>query len=122
MTLNLFSDDKFLYIHGGLDESGSKLGDLYRINLKSFRSKKCQIEEPLTRAMHKMVIKDDKLFIFGGLTESDMISDSLYQLTAIDDKPTRFTRKEIIFETKPTPRIAFSFHIIDLPIRKESSK
>jgi len=114
------ADDKFLYVQGGLDESGSKLGDLYRINLKSFRSKKCQLEEPLTRAMHKMVIKDDKLFIFGGLTESDIISDNLYQLTPVDDKPTRFTRKEIIFETKPTPRIAFNFNIIDLPIRKES--
>jgi hypothetical protein len=111
----------FLFIHGGLSSDGQKLNDLYKINLKTFRSKKCQIEDgSLTRAMHKMVIFENKIFLFGGLTENDSISDDLFKLTPIEGS-NRFTKSRVEFETKPTPRIAFNFHIINLPIRKAST-
>ena len=94
------------------------MNDLYKINLKTFRSKKCQIEDgSLTRAMHKMVIFDNNIFLFGGLTETDSISDDLFKLSPIEGS-NRFTKSKVEFETKPTPRIAFNFHIINLPIRK----
>ena len=117
--ITIFSDGNFLFIHGGLSSDGQKLNDLYKINLKSFRSKKCQIENDgnLTRAMHKMVIFENNIFIFGGLTENDSISDDLFKLTPIEGS-NRYTKSRIEFETKPTPRIAFNFHIINLPIRK----
>ena len=94
------------------------MNDLYKINLKTFRSKKCQIEDgSLTRAMHKMVIFENNIFLFGGLTENDSISDDLFKLSPIEGS-NRFTKSKVEFETKPTPRIAFNFHIINLPIRK----
>jgi len=115
------TDGNFLFIHGGLSSDGQKLNDLYKINLKTFRSKKCQIENDgsLTRAMHKMVIFEKNIFLFGGLTENDSISDDLFKLTPVEGS-NRFTKSRIDFETKPTPRIAFNFHIINLPIRKSS--
>ena len=117
--ITIFSDGNFLFIHGGLSSDGQKLNDLYKINLKTFRSKKCQIEHDgnLTRAMHKMVIFENNIFIFGGLTETDSISDDLFKLKPIEGS-NRYTKSRIEFETKPTPRIAFNFHIINLPIRK----
>ena len=94
------------------------MNDLYKINLKTFRSKKCQIEDgSLTRAMHKMVTFENNIFLFGGLTETDSISDDLFKLSPIEGS-NRFTKSKVEFETKPTPRIAFNFHIINLPIRK----
>ena len=94
------------------------MNDLYKINLKTFRSKKCQIEDgSLTRAMHKMVIFENNIFLFGGLTETDSISDELFKLCPVEGS-NRFTKLKVEFETKPTPRIAFNFHIINLPIRK----
>ena len=94
------------------------MNDVYKINLKTFRSKKCQIEDgSLTRAMHKMVIFENNIFLFGGLTENDSISDDLFKLSPIEGS-NRFTKSKVEFETKPTPRIAFNFHIINLPIRK----
>ena len=117
--IKIFSDGNFLFIHGGLSSDGQKLNDLYKINLKTFRSKKCQIENDgsLTRAMHKMVIFEKNIFLFGGLTENDSISDDLFKLTPVEGS-NRFTKYRIDFETKPTPRIAFNFHIINLPIHK----
>jgi len=94
------------------------MNDLYKINLKTFRSKKCPIEDgSLTRAMHKMVIFENNIFLFGGLTETDSISDDLFKLSPIEGS-NRFTKSKVEFDTKPTPRIAFNFHIINLPIRK----
>ena len=96
------------------------MNDLYKINLRTFRSKRCQIQsdesdsEGLTRAMHKMVSysngNDSNLFVFGGLTESDTISDDLFKLTPIEGT-NKFKKSKVEFETKPTPRIAFNFHI-----------
>lgn len=121
------TDGNFLYIHGGLSLDGQKLNDFYKINLRTFRSKRCQVQsegsedsEGLTRAMHKIVSYDSNLFLFGGLTESDTISDDLFKLTPIEGT-NKFKKSKVQFDTKPTPRIAFNFHIINLPIRKIST-
>ena len=85
IRITKFSDGNSLFIHGGLSSDGQKMNDLYKINLKTFRSKKCQIEDgSLTRAMHKMVTFENNIFLFGGLTETDSISDNLYKLSPIE--------------------------------------
>ena len=70
------ADEGNLYIHGGINAAGVKLDDLYRINLASFRSKKLTIEGTagdVTRAMHKMVVHDETLFLFGGLISGEQV-------------------------------------------------
>jgi len=120
------ADETHLYIHGGISAAGVKLDDLYRISLSSFRSKKINIEGSagdMTRAMHKMTVHNETLFMFGGLIpgEQGIISDELVKMSPIDGR-NAVNAELINFETKPTPRIAFNFHIVNMPIRRRERR
>lgn len=110
-------DENYLYIHGGLSATGKK-ADLYRINRKTFRSKKCKInnsEKLSQRAMHQMVAVKGDLYLFGGLVDDDNVSDELFRIKFTQD--SCYTSELITFETKPTPRLAFNFCVINMPIK-----
>ncbi|CAG5091525.1 Oidioi.mRNA.OKI2018_I69.PAR.g13100.t2.cds [Oikopleura dioica] len=111
-----------MFIHGGLTATG-KSNSLYRINLKTFRSKCCSIVNPPGNlAMHKMVLFDDRIFLFGGLNEENIVSDELWELSPTNEHWTQFKARKVVFETKPTPRLAFNFHVLNLPIAPKTSQ
>lgn len=116
------ANDDFMFVHGGLTATG-KSNSLYRINLKTFRSKCCSIaNDPIGKlAMHKMVLVSNRIFLFGGLNDENVVSDELWELSPTNEHWTQFTARKCIFETKPTPRLAFNFHVLNLPIAPKSS-
>lgn len=110
------ADDTYLYLHGGMSNDG-KTNDLYRVNRRTFRSKRCQIKGDLSaRAMHKMVQFNQDLYLFGGLLENDEVCDQLYRLRPAANTST-YTVERIDFETRPTPRLAFNFSIVNMPVK-----
>ena len=94
--------------------------DLYKINRKTFRSKRCQISGPLgARAMHKMVSFDNKLYVFGGLMQNETVSDELFIIKKTENG--HYLSENTKFENKPTPRLGFNFTVLDLPVKKSDS-
>jgi hypothetical protein len=71
--------------------------------------------------MHKMVLVSNRIFIFGGLNDDNVVSDELWELSPTNENWTQFNARKCVFETKPTPRLAFNFHVLNLPIAPKSS-
>jgi len=67
--------------------------------------------------MHKMVQFNSDLYIFGGLTDTEEVSDELFRLRVKSDNSLTYSAQIIPFETKPTPRLAFNFEIINMPVK-----
>ena len=72
--------------------------------------------------MHKMVLVDERIFLFGGLNEENIVSDELWELSPTNEHWTQFKARKIVFETKPTPRLAFNFHVLNLLIAPKTSQ
>jgi len=111
------ADSEFIFIHGGLGANGMA-ADMFRINRRTFRSKRCQIigDKIGPIAMHKMVSFGKDLYLFGGLMENDVVSDQLFRLRL--NQSGQYVCGKIECETRPTPRLAFNFAVINLPVKK----
>ena len=108
----LYNDD--YYIFGGRDINRKKMNDMYRVHI-DFEDNEQEwelvdnygdIPEPL--AEHKGVLHNSSYYIFGGVNQSEEVSNSLYKYLIEDQRWTKYTYDENVIP----PRTGHSMSLV----------